>query len=151
MRFLLGAALMGAYMERKSGKNVFQSLRSVWLMTGKQWRKVEDLFLFLGLTLRFFPSIQRQWTQLQSSKVSLGMQEDSGRWKQIPLLMTDLPGFLIYQLKKADATSLAMSLRGYGNHVPRGVAQFIPFGFRDGFQITLLISALAAVHYFAPI
>ncbi len=151
MRFLLSATVMGVYMERKSGKGVFQSLRSVWLMTGQRWRKVEDLFLFLGLTLRFFPSIHLQWTQLQSSKISLGMQAESGRWKQIASLMTDLPGFLIHQLKKADTTSLAMSLRGYGNQVPRGVAQFIPFGVADAMQVTILISSYAAVHHFATI
>ena len=151
MRFVLSTVIMGAFLEKECRKNIFQAIRSIWLIAGKSWHKVEDFFLFLSLTLRFFPSLQRQWSQLQSSKVSLGIQDTESRFSQVNSLMSDLPGFLIQQLKMADTTSLAMSLRGYGNQVPRGVAQFIPFRKTDGLQIAFLITFIIVIHRFASI
>lgn len=151
LRFVCAGLFMGVFMGRGRERSVFQSLRSMWMKIGKPWKRVEDLFLFLGLTLRFFPSIQRQWAQLQSSKDSLGLGENFGKRKQAASLLSDLPGFLIYRLNKAETTSLAMSLRGYGNQIPRGVAEYVPFGFWDGLKLIAVISVLTSLHYFAPI
>lgn len=150
LRFLLAGLCMSAYLERERKNSVFQSVRSIWSRMEKPWQKVEDIFLFLGLTLRFYPSIQRQWAQLQSSHASLGLNQDMAWLKKTKSLLSDLPGFLIFQLNRAGTASLAMSLRGYGNHVPRGVAEFVPFGILDGLKLLITITAFVAFHHFAP-
>jgi hypothetical protein len=43
----------------------FSGFTEHWVQFNKPWRKVEDWFLFMEMTLRFYPSLQRDWSHWQ--------------------------------------------------------------------------------------
>ena len=140
MKILLVIAIMNLYTIGSGSSSVFQALRSIWMQFNKPWRKVEDWFLFMEMTLRFYPALQREWSRWQGIHKALGLNVQHGkirRWKETA---RQLPGMIMIHLQKADDIAHAMTMRGYGRQIPRGVAQPIPF--------TLLhVSALVIITY----
>jgi energy-coupling factor transporter transmembrane protein EcfT len=58
------------------------------------------------------------------------------RWKETA---NQLPGMIMIHLNRADDIANAMTLRGYGQQIPRGVALPIPFTIKH-FSMLLIIS-----------
>ncbi len=137
MKFLLVMAIMNTYTFGFGSGSVFQALRSIWVQFNKPWRKVEDWFLFMEMTLRFYPSLQRDWSRWQGIHKALGLNVTHGRIQHWKETARQLPGMIMIHLHKADDIANAMTLRGYGQQIPRGVACLIPFTL--GHFSTLLI------------
>lgn len=139
IKFILVMAIMNAYTFGTGSGSVFQALRSIWVQSNKSWRKVEDWFLFMEMTLRFYPSLQRDWSRWQGIHKALGLNVALGRIQRWKDTASQLPGMIIIHLHKADDIANAMTLRGYGKQIPRGVARPIPFTLRH-FSMLLIIS-----------
>lgn len=151
LRFILVTAIIGAYLERESRKKVLISIRTAWVRMNIPLKRVEDFFLFLNLTMRFFPSIQRDWLVLNQSRAILGIKQDKKRIRQLSTAINTLPGFLLLHLKKARHTALAMSLRGYGNQIPRGVAEPVRFFSKDFIQLIAVLIMFMGIYFFAAL
>ncbi len=139
IKFILVMAIMNAYTFGTGSGSVFQALRSIWVQSNKPWRKVEDWFLFMEMTLRFYPSLQRDWSRWQGIHKALGLNVALGRIQRWKDTASQLPGMIIIHLHKADDIANAMTLRGYGKQIPRGVARPIPFTLIH-FSMLLMIS-----------
>ncbi len=151
MKFLLVIAIMNAYTFGSGSGSVFQAFRSIWVQFNKPWRKVEDWFLFMEMTLRFYPSLQRDWSRWQGIHKALGLNVAHGRIRRWKETARQLPGMIMIHLHKADDIANAMTLRGYGQQIPRGVARPIPFTFGH-FSTLLIISFIfITLHNFAQI
>jgi len=151
MKFSLVMAIMNVYSFGKYSGNVFEALRSIWVKMNKPWRKMEDWFLFLEMTLRFYPSFQRDWNRYNEIQKALGLASHETRFQKWKKTANQMPGMLMLHLQKADDIAQAMTLRGYGEQIPRGVAHFIPF---NGLHLLLLIiisTAFILFHSFAAI
>jgi len=127
MKFVLVMAVMNLYSMGSQSDSVFHALRSIWVSFNKPWKRVEDWFLYMEMTMRFYPTFQREWTRLQTIHKALGIHNEMGKIQQWKETAQQLPGMVMIQLQKADDVADAMRMRGYGNQIPRGVAGPIPF------------------------
>lgn len=121
LRIVLMISIMSLYFESVGSPNFLLALRSIWFQTGLKWNWMENFFLFLDMTLRFYPSLQRDWITLSQSRESLGFNQNNNRWDKITLAAQDLPILLVVNLRKSQDIALAMQLRGFGESLPRCV------------------------------
>ena len=121
LRIVLMISIMSLYFESVGSPNFLLALRSLWFQTGLKWNWMENFFLFLDMTLRFYPSLQRDWITLSQSQESLGFNQNNNRWDKIKLATQDLPILLVVNLRKSQDIALAMQLRGFGESLPRCV------------------------------
>lgn len=121
LRIVLMISIMSLYFESVGSPNFLLALRSIWFQTGLKWNWMENFFLFLDMTLRFYPSLQRDWITLSQSRESLGFNQNNNRWDKITLAAQDLPILLVVNLRKSQDIALAMQLRGFGESFPRCV------------------------------
>ena len=121
LRIVLMISIMGIYFESVGSPNFLLAFRSIWFQTGLKWNWMENFFLFLDMTLRFYPSLQRDWITLSQSRESLGFNQNNKRWDKIKLAAQDLPILLVVNLRKSQDIALAMQLRGFGESFPRCV------------------------------
>ena len=121
LRIVLMISIMSLYFESVGSPNFLLALRSLWFQTGLKWYWMDNFFLFLDMTLRFYPSLQRDWITLSQSRESLGFNQNNNRWDKIKLATQDLPILLVVNLRKSQDIALAMQLRGFGESLPRCV------------------------------
>lgn len=138
LKLILMVLVMATFIESASSLSVLNALRSLWTRTNLDWRWVDDWFLFLGLSLRFFPTFQRNWERDREARRSLGLEGPRGRFAAPRAAARDLPALVLYSLRRAEDTALAMGLRGYGLHHPRGVVHPLPFKLLHGVQIVVI-------------
>ena len=137
-RLLLMVTNMIYFFEITPNKDIVILLRSIWVKLNLHWKWVENFFLFLSLTLRFYPTFQSNWNSVRNNHKSLGLESSIPRLKKIIMAANEIPGLLIHELKRANDISIAMKLRGYGNQFPRGVTYPIPFNLNHGIMILLI-------------
>ena len=139
-KLLLLVIVMAFYLEISKKQNLVLSIRSIWSKLNLKWRWVEDIFMFLELTLRFYPTFQREWQAMSRSKKALGLTSSANKWEQIKSVANDLPGMILQSYRKAENTANIMQQRGYGNQIPRGVANPVLFKISDVILIIIIIS-----------
>ena len=130
-KLVLLVIVMAFYLEIIRKQNIVLSIRSIWSKLNLKWKSIEDIFIFLELTLRFYPTFQREWQTINKTKKALGLTSSSNRWEQIKSVANDLPGMILKNYRKAETTATVMQQRGYGNQIPRGVANPTLFKISD--------------------
>jgi energy-coupling factor transporter transmembrane protein EcfT len=139
-KLLLLVIVMSLYLEISKKHNLILSIRSIWSKLNLEWRKVDDMFMFLELTLRFYPTFQREWQTINRSKKALGIITDESKWNRVKSVTNDLPGMILQSYRKAENTALIMQQRGYGKQIPRGVANPILFKVNDLLLIVIIVT-----------
>ena len=148
--FLMVGAMM-FFFESTQNQDIVIIARSIWVRLNKPWKWVEDFFLFLGMTLRFYPTFQSNWQLLRNTRKSLGLEADLSYLEQVKIAAKEMPGLLIHQLRRADDIAMAMKLRGYGKQFPRGVTYPTIFNAVHLIQIILISSIYWVIHTIATI
>jgi energy-coupling factor transporter transmembrane protein EcfT len=148
--FLMVGAMM-FFFESIQNQDIVIIARSIWVRLNKPWKWVEDFFLFLGMTLRFYPTFQSNWKLLRNTRKSLGLEADLSYLGQVKIAAKEMPGLLIHQLRRADDIAMAMKLRGYGKQFPRGVTYPTIFNAVHLIQIILISSIYWVIHTIATI
>jgi energy-coupling factor transporter transmembrane protein EcfT len=138
-KLLLLVIVMSLYLEISKKHNLILSIRSIWSKLNLEWRKVDDMFMFLELTLRFYPTFQREWQTINRSKKALGIITVESKWNRVKSVTNDLPGMILQSYRKAENTALIMQQRGYGKQIPRGVANPIFFKISDLLFIVIIV------------
>ena len=121
LRIVLMISIMSLYFESVGSPNFLLAFRSLWFQTGLKSNWMENFFLFLDMTLRFYPSLQRDWITASQSRESLGFNQNKNRWGKIKQATKDLPVLLVINLRKSLDIAMAMELRGFGKLLPRCV------------------------------
>ena len=148
--FLMVGAMM-FFFESIQNQDIVIIARSIWVRLNKPWKWVEDFFLFLGMTLRFYPTFQSNWQLLRNTRKSLGLEADLSYLGQVKIAAKEMPGLLIHQLRRADDIAMAMKLRGYGKQFPRGVTYPTIVKAVHLIQIILISSIYWVIHTIATI
>ena len=148
--FLMVGAMM-FFFESIQNQDIVIIARSIWVRLNKPWKWVEDFFLFLGMTLRFYPTFQSNWKLLRNTRKSLGLEADLSYLGQVKIAAKEMPGLLIHQLRRADDVAMAMKLRGYGKQFPRGVTYPTIFKAVHLIQIILISSIYWVIYTIATI
>ena len=139
------------FIEITPNKDIVILARSIWVKFDLQWKWVENFFLFLSLTLRFYPTFQSNWYSIRNSHKTLGLESNLSTFGKVNKTAKELPGLLIHELKRANDISLAMKLRGYGKQFPRGVTYPIPFNWNDGVMILVITISYYTLHNYVAI
>jgi len=121
LRIVLMISIMSLYFELVGSPNFLLALRSLWFQTGLKSNWMENFFLFLDMTLRFYPSLQRDWITVSQSRECLGFNQNNNSWGKIKQTVQDLPVLLVINLRKSQDIAMAMELRGFGKSLPRCV------------------------------
>jgi energy-coupling factor transporter transmembrane protein EcfT len=146
---MVGAMMF--YFESTPSQDILIIARSIWVRMNKPWKWVENFFLFLGMTLRFYPTFQSNWQSLRNTRKSLGLEADLSYLEQVKTAAKEMPGLLIHQLRRADDVAMAMKLRGYGKQFPRGVTYPTIFKAIHLIQIIFISSVYWAINTIATI
>lgn len=148
-RLLVVVTIMTIYLTQNSSDSFLVAWRTLWLKLKRPWKVVEDLFLFLEMTLRFFPTFQREWEAVQQTRKALHLKPPQNRLVRVRQLVEDLAAFLIFRLRRAEETALAMELRGYGRLIPRGVTRPVPFHYYHVIQLVIIMGVFLGIQYLA--
>ena len=151
LKLFLMVGTMMFFFESTQSQDIVIIARSIWVTLNKPWKWVEDFFLFLGMTLRFYPTFQSNWQLLRNTRKSLGLEADLSYLGQVKIAAKEMPGLLIHQLRRADDIAMAMKLRGYGKQFPRGVTYPTIFKAVHLIQIILISSIYWVIHTIATI
>ena len=151
LRIVLMISIMSLYFGSVGYPNFLLELRSIWFQTGLKWNWMENFFLFLDMTLRFYPSLQRDWITLSQSRESLGFNQNNNRWDKIKLATQDLPILLVVNLRKSQDIALAMQLRGFGESLPRCVYNATYFTIWHLLQFAGVVICFYLINLHAPL
>ncbi|MBC8345904.1 MAG: energy-coupling factor transporter transmembrane protein EcfT [Candidatus Marinimicrobia bacterium] len=149
LKLILMVGAMMFFFVSTPSQDIIILFRSIWIKWKKPWKGMEDFFLFLGMTLRFYPTFQSNWQSVRNSRKALGLESENSHWNQVKTASKEMPGLLVHQLRRADDVATAMKLRGYGNQFPRGVTHPIPFGRNQLFQMIAITLFYWGIHSIA--
>ena len=150
LRIVLMISIMSLYFESVGSPNFLLALRSLWFQTGLKSNWMENFFLFLDMTLRFYPSLQRDWATVNQSRESLGFNQNNNRWGKIKQAAQDLPGLLVINLRKSQDIAMAMELRGFGKSLPRCVYNATSFTTWHLLQFAGVVICFYLINLHAP-
>ena len=150
LRIALMISIMSLYFESVGSQNFLLALRSIWFQTGLKWNWMENFFLFLEMTLRFYPSLQRDWITVDQSRQSLGFNQKKNLWGKIRQAAQDLPVLLVINLRKSEDIAVAMQLRGFGKSLPRCVYNSTPFTTWHLLQFAGVVICFYLINLHAP-
>ena len=150
LRIVLMISIMSLYFESVGSPNFLLALRSLWFQTGLKSNWMENFFLFLDMTVRFYPSLQRDWATVNQSRESLGFNQNNNRWGKIKQAAQDLPGLLVINLRKSQDIAMAMELRGFGKSLPRCVYNATSFTTWHLLQFAGVVICFYLINLHAP-
>ena len=150
-RILITINIMSLYIVQTKSDDIIIAIRSIWYRLKLNWRLIDQFLLFLEMTIRFFPSFQNQWMNLERSQKALSISNNKRKIKNIKHIANDIPGFIILNLEKTETITDVMTMRGYGENIPRSIFPFIKYSILDfGIAIISLI-IIFGVHGIAKI
>jgi len=150
-KLILLVIVMAFYLEIIREQNIVLAIRSIWIKLNLKWKRVEDIFMFLELTLRFYPTFQREWQTITRSKKALGLASAVNRRERIKSVINDLPGMILQSYRKAETTAVVMQQRGYGNQIPRGVANPILFKMSDLILLIIILIGFTLLNHYVTL
>jgi len=150
-KLLLLVIVMAFYIEVMKKQDIILSIRTIWSKLNLKWKWVEDIFIYLELTLRFYPTFQREWKSINRSKKALGLTSSVNKWDQIKSVANDLPGMILQSYRKAENTATVIQQRGYGNQIPRGIANPILFKISDLILLVFISAGYTLLNYYVKI
>jgi len=150
-KLLLLVIVMALYLEIIVNKNIILSVRSIWIKMNLKWKIIDDLFMFLELTFRFYPAFQREWQTISRSKKALGLTSSITKWEQIKSVANDLPGIILQSYRKAEGTALVIEQRGYGNQIPRGIANPVLFKLNDLILLIMILFGYSLLNIYVSL
>jgi len=138
LKFSLMIISMNYYLVKSNSEKLINAFRTIWVKGGLPWEWVDNLFLFLSLSLRFYPTFQSQWRTQRDSQKALGIKFKNSFISKVVDLSYDLTSMLFQQLKRSEEIALAMKLRGYGKSFPRKTANPQNFNLTHLFQTFII-------------
>ena len=151
IKLLFLVIVMSLYLEISRTQNLVLSIRSIWVKMNLKWKKVEDIFMFLELTLRFYPTFQRDWQTIIRSKKALGFTHSIGKWEQIKSIASDLPGMILQSYRRAENTAVVIQQRGYGKQIPRGIATPVLFKMSDLILLVIILTGYTLLNHYVTL
>ena len=142
---------MTLYIVQSKSEDFMIGLRSNWLLIGKSWKWVEDVFLFFEITIRLFPKIQDDFEQVEISQSILSQNKDFTLYRRFKNIAKYIPDFILMTIDKADQISLIVRGRGYGISLPRTVYPFLPLHWYDLIIIIFALLLFVLTHFYVTI
>ncbi len=146
-RLLIVITAMTIYIVQSRSEDFMIGLRSNWLVIGKNWKWVEDIFLFFEIVIRLFPKFQDDFEQAEISQSILSYKREKKIYGRFKAIAKYVPDFILMTINKADRISLIIKGRGYGISYPRSVYPFLPLHWFDGMIMIFVLLFFILTHY----
>ena len=76
IKLIVMVGAMTIFLESKYVNNIINHIRTLWSKTNIHWEWPEDIFVFLSMTQRFYPTVQSNWFSMFSTRKSLGIDNN---------------------------------------------------------------------------
>ena len=123
-------------------------IRSFILKSRLNLRLLDDIILFITLSLRFYPELQNRWKSFERGHIYIGINNaDNSLILRLKLHSNMFVRILSMQYKKSLLISNNIKLRGYGNCQPRGIINPIKINFYDLIISMMIPITLIILHF----
>ena len=144
-------SIMTLYLVESRSQDILLALRSLWYKSKIRFQWFDKLLLFFEMSIRFFPSVQEQWRNIERSQKALSIYISKSNLKKVILISHSIPDFILLNLEKTETITQGMVMRGYGGHFPRRVYPYIQFKSIDFVWWISITIAVFGVHSFVQI
>jgi len=148
-RLLAMISIMTFYNIETKSQNLLIAIRSIWFSSGLNIHWVDKFILFFEMTMRFFPSIQENWIQIQRSQKALSIEKHNSIKDKVFYSAKFIPDFIILNLKRTDFIIANMLMRGFGTEARRSIYPYLKFKIIDIAICLILPIIITAIHNLA--
>ena len=120
LRFVGLAGVMGILRNGMNAQSLVDSIKTLSDRLGIKSRLIEDFLQTLRLIFLFIPQVIREYRILERFNLALGFRPPSSLREKISFLGGNLIPVMSRSLARAQQVGAIMSLRGYGQVIPRG-------------------------------
>jgi|TARA_B100000953_G_scaffold46458_1_gene35428 energy-coupling factor transporter transmembrane protein EcfT len=144
-------SIMTLYLVESRTQDILLALRSLWYKSKIKFQWFDKLLLFFEMSIRFFPSVQEQWRNIERSQKALSINIPRSHLKKVIQISHSIPDFILLNLEKTETITQGMVMRGYGEHSPRSVYPYIQFKSIDFVWWISITITVFGVHSFVQI
>ena len=144
-------SIMTLYLVESRNQDILLALRSLWYKSKIKFQWFDKLLLFFEMSIRFFPSVQEHWRNIERSQKALSINIPESNLKKVTHISHSIPDFILLNLEKTETITQGMVMRGYGEHSPRSVYPYIQFKSIDFVWVISLTITVFGVHSFVEI
>ena len=144
-------SIMTLYLVESRNQDILLALRSLCYKSKIKFQWFDKLLLFFEMSIRFFPSVQEQWRNIERSQKALSIDIPKSNLKKVIQISHSIPDFILLNLEKTEAITQGMVMRGYGEHSPRSVYPYIKFKSLDFVWWISITIIVFGVHSFVQI
>ena len=144
-------SIMTLYLVESRSQDILLALRSLWYKSKINFQWFDKLLLFFEMSIRFFPSLQEQWRNIERSQKALSIYISKSNLKKVSLISHSIPDFILLNLEKTETITQGMVMRGYGGPFPRSVYPYIQFKSIDFVWVISITITIFGVHSFVQI
>ena len=147
-KIILSILFMKIFILTVRNESFVKLIRSVYLKSRLKLRSLDDIILFIALSLRFYPELQNRWKSFEQGHIYIGINNNNGSLISRLKLYSDMfVRILSLQYKKSLLISNNIKLRGYGNCHPRGIIDPIKINFYDLIISIMIPITLIILHF----
>ena len=96
--------------------------------------------------MRFFPSIQENWIQIQRSQKALSIEKHNSIKDKVFYSAKFIPDFIILNLKRTDFIIANMLMRGFGTEARRSIYPYVKFKVVDIAICLIVLTSITVIH-----
>ena len=144
-------SIMTLYLVESRTQDILLALRSLWYKSKIKFQWFDKLLLFFEMSIRFFPSVQEQWRNIERSQKALSINIPRSHLKKVTQISHSIPDFILLNLEKTETITQGMVMRGYGEQSPRSVYPYIQFKSIDFVWWISITITVFGVHSFVQI
>ena len=147
-KILLSILFMKIFILSVRNQSFVKLIRTVFLKSKLNLRFIDDIILFITLSLRFYPELQNRWKSFERGHIYLGINNNNGSPISRLKLYSDMfIRILSLEYKKSLLISNNIKSRGYGNCHPRGIIDPVKINFYDLIISILIPITLIILHF----
>ena len=143
-RFIGLAGVMGVLRERMDAQSLVDSIKTLVDHLRIRSHRVEDFLQTLRLILVFIPQVMREYQSLERFNLALGFTPPGTLREKVRFYGGNLLPVMSRSLTRAHQLGEVMSLRGYGQVIPRGQLTPLPFRLRDSAAVAAITVLLGS-------
>ena len=143
--------IMTLYLVDSRTQDILLALRSLWYNSKIKFQWFDNLLLFFEMSIRFFPSVQEQWRNVERTQNALSINISKSNLKKVIQIAHSIPDFILLNMEKTETITQGMVMRGYGTHSPRSVYPYIQFKTIDFVWCISISITVFGVHSFVQI
>ena len=146
-KIVLSMLFMKTFILSVKNKSFVKLIRTVFLKSRLNLRFIDDIILFITLSLRFYPELQNRWKSFERGNIYIGINNNGSPISRLKLYSDMFIRILSLQYKKSLLISKNIKSRGYGNCHPRGIINPVKINFYDLIISMLIPFTFTILHF----